>query len=71
MILSHSSFGAVTRWADATRNLMRKVTGSFALIGGIAAIAGTSLAPCCFPLLGFLPALAGWAGWTAASPWIT
>jgi hypothetical protein len=50
---------------------MRKVTGSLALIGGVAAIAGTSLAPCCFPLLGFLPALVGWAGWTAASPWIT
>jgi hypothetical protein len=59
------------RRANPTRNLMRKLTGSLPLIGGIAAIAGTSLAPCCFPLLGFLPALVVWAGWTAASPLIT
>jgi PiT family inorganic phosphate transporter len=50
---------------------MRRVTQSLAVIGGLAATVGVSLAPCCFPLLGFLPALAGWAGWTAGSPWIT
>jgi hypothetical protein len=53
------------------KTLVPKVTQSLALIGGLAAAMGTSLAPCCFPLLGFLPALAGWAGWTAGSPWIT
>jgi hypothetical protein len=50
---------------------MRKFTQSLALIGGLAAMVGASLAPCCFPLLGLLPALAGWAGWTVGSPWIT
>ena len=50
---------------------MGEVTRSLALIGGLAATVGASLAPCCFPLLGFLPALAGWVGWTARSPWIT
>ena len=54
-----------------TAPLMREVTRSLALIGGLAATVGASLAPCCFPLLGFLPALAGWVGWTARSPWIT
>jgi hypothetical protein len=49
---------------------MRKVTQSLALIGSLAATVGASLAPCCFPLLGFLPALAGWAGSSAGSPWI-
>jgi hypothetical protein len=54
-----------------TAPLMREVTRSLALIGGLAARVGASLAPCCFPLLGFLPPLAGWVGWTAGSPWIT
>jgi hypothetical protein len=50
---------------------MRKVTQPLVLIGSLVAVLGASLAPCCFPLLGFLPALAGWMGWTAGSPWIT
>lgn len=48
---------------------VRRITLS--LVGSGAAALGASLAPCCFPLLGFFPALAGWGGWAAGSPWIT
>lgn len=50
---------------------MLKLTKALSLAGGVTATLGASLAPCCFPLLGFFPALAGWTGWEAGSPWIT
>lgn len=53
------------------RPILRRITQTLSLVGSIVAALGASLAPCCLPLLGFFPALAGWGGWAAGSPWIT
>lgn len=50
---------------------MRRITQALSLVGSVAAALGASLAPCCLPLLGLFPALTGWGGWEAGSPWIT